>query len=595
MCTFAQRNWLCAVYRPSKTTQRNWIANHILCMISTNYISLYQEGFRKYWTSPALTNYEANTYSYADLAKRIAEHHLLFERCGLQRDDKVALMGKDTAEWVIVFLSAITYGAVIVPVLQDFAPADAMGILTHSEARLLFINDTLWDKMDEAQLPELRHAVDLQSGRALYTSRGSADLAGLLDQLPSLFAERYPKGYSPEDVHYYQTPNSEVLLLNYTSGTTGFSKGVMLTGNNMAGNVLWCREKEIVLPGMRLLSFLPLAHTYGCMINVLLATTIGVHVTLLGRTPSPAILGPALRAVRPHVVITVPLVLEKIYQSSIVPILKQTKIKLMLSIPGLRQLVYRKICTKLLDGMGGSARYVIAGGAALNPEVGRFLTKIGFPVAVGYGMTECAPLISFTPPPGWRLGSCGQVLDGYMEARIAPIDDELGQPLARKDERGHTVGEIQVRGENVCLGYYKNPEGTAALFTQDGWMRTGDLGTMDSDGYIYIRGRSKTMLLSSNGQNIYPEEIEAKIAMIPYVLESVVVMRAGKLEAIIVPNRQAFEQAGLSLEAAWEAITDKRSELNDKLGSYEKVQRFELREEPFEKTPKQSIKRFLYS
>ncbi len=586
---------------PTSRVGKEWIATWTktrqqLYMLTTNYISLYQEGFTKYWDQPAFSNYEGKTYTYAELAEHIAHWHLFFEQSGIKRGDKIALMGKDTAEWVIVFLASITYGAVIVPVLQDFAPQDAMGIIDHSEAKLLFISDNLWEAMLPDQLPRLERVVELQSGSALYATSGLESLTSELVGLPEAFAIRYPKGYVPEDVAYYQTPNEEVLLLNYTSGTTGFSKGVMVTGNNMAGNVLWCREKDIVRPGMRLLSFLPLAHTYGCMINVLLAATCGVHVTLLGRTPSPNILGPALRKVRPNIVITVPLVLEKIYQSSIMPILQQSKIKWMLRLPVLRRVVHKKIREKLLEGMGGEAHLVIAGGAALNAEVGAFLKRIGFPISVGYGMTECAPLISFTPDANtWRTGSCGQPLEGYMQARITPVEDESGQVVPRKDEAGRLVGEIQVRGENVCKGYYKNEEQTRLLFTEDGWLRTGDLGSMDEQGFIYIKGRSKTMLLGPNGQNIYPEEIEAKISLLPYVQESVVVMRSGKLEAILVLNKQAIEQAGISEQEAWEEVCAQRGHLNSQLGSYEKIQRFEQRLEPFEKTPKQSIKRFLYN
>lgn len=568
-------------------------------MLQTDYIGLYEEGFRAHWDAPALTNYEGNTYTYGALAEQIARWHILFGQLGVGRGDKVALMGRDTAEWVVVFLSAITYGAVIVPVLQDFAAPDAMSIIDHSESRVLVVNEQLWASMSPEAMPALRYVLDLQSGSALYEAtalEGGATLSQVLSTLDESFRIRYPKGFAREDVAYYHTPNSEVLLLNYTSGTTGFSKGVMVTANNMLGNVLWCREKNIVRPGMRLLSFLPLAHTYGCMINVLLATTMGVHVTFLGRVPSPQVLGPAFRQVRPHIVITVPLVLEKIYHSAIAPLLRDPKMRLMLRLPILGGIVRGKIRKRLLEGMGGAVTKVIAGGAALNSEVGAFLKRIGFPISVGYGMTECAPLISFTPDPeAWRLGSCGQVLDGYMQARIEPVEDEQGHTSERRDETGRPIGEIQVRGENVCRGYYKNEEQTRLLFTDDGWLRTGDLGTIDEDGFIYIKGRSKTMLLGPSGQNIYPEEIEAKISMISYVLESVVVMRQGRLEAIIVPNAQAIEQAGLSPEAGWEAILAQRAELNRHLGAYEKVQRFELRVEPFEKTPKQSIKRFLYS
>lgn len=557
-------------------------------MIEKNFISLYEEGFVQYWDSPALSNYEGVTYSYAQLAERIAQWHLLFECLGIEKGDKIALMGKDSAEWCIIFLSSITYGAVIVPVLQDFSPTDAMSIIDHSESRMLFIADNLWSQMKLESLPLVEWVLELQTGKPLASQSDLSALQTLCERIPQSFAERYPRGYSRSDVKYYHTPNSELLLLNYTSGTTGFSKGVMVTGNNMAGNVLFCKNKNIVSPGEKLLCFLPLAHTYSCMVHLLLAMNIGVHVTILGRVPSPKVLVQALKKIQPQIVVSVPLVLEKIYQNSIIPIIEQSKMKLLLRLPLIKNLIHLKICNKLIDGLGGRVREVIVGGAALNPEVGAFLHKIGFPITVGYGMTECAPLISYAPPREWRIGSCGLPLEGYMQARIAS-DGSM------HTASGNKTGEIQVRGENTCLGYYKNPEQTALLFTEDGWLRTGDLGVMDSEGFIYIKGRSKTMLLGPSGQNIYPEEIEAKISLIPYVQESLVVMRSGKLEAIIVPNEAQIEAAGLTVRDAWEVIKAHRAHLNEQLGSYEKVQRFEQRNEPFEKTPKQSIKRFLYS
>ena len=327
------------------------------------------------------------------------------------------------------------------------------------------------------------------------------------------------------------------------------------------------------------------------MINLFLALASGTHVVILGKIPSPKILGVAFKKVRPHVIISVPLVLEKIYQNTLQPILKSPKVRFMLSLPILRDIVYRKIKAQLSEGLGGEFRQVIVGGAALNPEVGAFLKRIGFPITVGYGMTECAPLISFIEAEHWRLRSCGRVLHPYMEARIAPLDEDHQHNVGQVEDQ---IGEIQVRGENVCMGYFKNPEQTASLFTEDGWMRTGDLGTMDSDHYLYIRGRSKAMLLGPNGQNIYPEEIEAKIGLLPYVQESLVLMREGKLEAVIVPNQQLIEEAGMTLEEGWHLIQGLRSKLNEQLGSYEKIQHFELRTTPFEKTPKQSIRRYLY-
>lgn len=560
-------------------------------MISKNFISLYEESFREYWEHPALSNYEGATYSYHNLAHQIAQWHTFYKALGLVPGDKVAIMAKDTAEWSIIFMASITYGTVIVPILQDFAPADAMSIIDHSDSKLLYINEDIWSQFVPESIPHIHSVIDLQTNKPLYDKRGTETLQRDLDA-----RLRDKASFTREDVSYYHTPNSEMLLLNYTSGTTGFSKGVMVTANNMAGNVTYCMSKNIVRPLEHLLCFLPVAHTYSCMIHIQLALAQGVHVTMLGKAPTPAVLRKALADVKPRIVISVPLIIEKIYHNAIAPIIATPKVKFMLKLPLLRNVVHRKIRTKLIAGLGGAAEEIIVGGAALNAEIGRFLKRIGFPITVGYGMTECAPLISYTPQDKWRLGSCGRVLDGVMEARIAPLEGEHDTNHGKGFSEGHAlpVGEIQVRGENVCLGYYKNEEHTRALFTEDGWLRTGDLGSKDDDNFLYIKGRSKAMLLSGNGQNIYPEEIESKISMIPYVLESVVVMRKGRLEAIIVPNEQAISSAGISHEEAWSVIIDHRVALNDQLGSYEKVQRFERRELPFEKTPKMSIKRFLY-
>ena len=555
-------------------------------MIAKNLISFFEDSFKKHWDLPAMSNYEGQTYTYGQMTEAIDEWHQFFRLQGLQRGDKVALMGKDSAEWAIFFIAVITYGAVIVPILQDFPPADAMQIIDHSESKLLAINAHLWSNMRPEGIPLVSAILDFQEGAILH---GTPEAIQQFADAKANHKAQYPTGMRPEDISYYHTPNEELLVLNYTSGTTGFSKGVMLSGNNFAGNLAFCIERNIIRVNETLLCFLPMAHVYSCMINLFLAMASGTHVVVLGKIPSPKILGVAFKKVRPTVIISVPLVLEKIYQNTLQPILKSRKVRFMLSLPILRNVVYRKIREQLSEGLGGAFRQVIVGGAALNPEVGEFLKRIGFPITVGYGMTECAPLISFIEAEEWRLRSCGRVLEPYMEARIAPLNDEQ-TPSATASE----IGEIQVRGENVCMGYYKNPEQTAALFTEDGWMRTGDLGTMDSDHFLYIRGRSKAMLLGSNGQNIYPEELEAKIGMLPYVQESLVLMREGKLEALIVPNMQLIEQAGLTLDEAWEAIQSQRAALNEQVGSYEKIQRFELRTEPFEKTPKQSIRRYLY-
>lgn len=559
-------------------------------MIDKNIIALLEDSFKKHWDLPAVSNYEGRDYTYGQMCEAIEKWHLFFAARGLQHGDKVALMGKDTAEWSIFFLAVITYGCVIVPILQDFPPQDAMQIIGHSEAKLLGITANLWSNMSPEGVPAISVVLDFQDRAVLYATE-QEEVQKQLEAVDHEFSLRFPKGMQPEDVHYYHIPNSELLVLNYTSGTTGFSKGVMLSGNNFAGNLVFCMPRDIIRPRERLLCFLPMAHVYSCMINLFLALASGTHVVILGKVPSPKILGVAFKKVRPHVIISVPLVLEKIYQNTLQPILKSPKVRFMLSLPILRDIVYRKIKAQLSEGLGGEFRQVIVGGAALNPEVGAFLKRIGFPITVGYGMTECAPLISFIEAEHWRLRSCGRVLHPYMEARIAPLEEEHQHNVGQVEDQ---IGEIQVRGENVCMGYFKNPEQTASLFTEDGWMRTGDLGTMDSDHYLYIRGRSKAMLLGPNGQNIYPEEIEAKIGLLPYVQESLVLMREGKLEAVIVPNQQLIEEAGMTLEEGWQLIQSHRAKLNDQLGSYEKIQVFELRTTPFEKTPKQSIRRYLY-
>ena len=559
-------------------------------MIDKNIIALLEDSFKKHWDLPAVSNYEGRDYTYGQMCEAIEKWHLFFAARGLQHGDKVALMGKDTAEWSIFFIAVITYGCVIVPILQDFPPQDAMQIIGHSEAKLLGITPNLWSNMSPEGVPAISVVLDFQDRAVLYATE-QEEVQKQLEAVGQGFALRFPKGMQPEDVHYYHIPNSELLVLNYTSGTTGFSKGVMLSGNNFAGNLVFCMPRGIIRPGERLLCFLPMAHVYSCMINLFLALASGTHVVILGKVPSPKILGVAFKKVRPHVIISVPLVLEKIYQNTLQPILKSPKVRVMLSLPILRDIVYRKIKAQLSEGLGGEFRQVIVGGAALNPEVGAFLKRIGFPITVGYGMTECAPLISFIEAEHWRLRSCGRVLHPYMEARIAPLEEEHQHNVGQVEDQ---IGEIQVRGENVCMGYFKNPEQTASLFTEDGWMRTGDLGTMDSDHYLYIRGRSKAMLLGPNGQNIYPEEIEAKIGLLPYVQESLVLMRQGKLEAVIVPNQQLIEEAGMTLEEGWQLIQSHRAKLNEQLGSYEKIQHFELRTTPFEKTPKQSIRRYLY-
>ncbi|GAB6011786.1 AMP-binding protein [Viscerimonas tarda] len=552
-------------------------------MIKENLIELYEQSFKKNWDLPALTDYtDAKTILYKDLATEIARMHILFQKAGLKKGDKVALIGKNNIYWCTVYLAVISYGVIIVPILQDFHTDNVHHIVIHSESKLLFTSESIWENLDENQMPDVRGIFSLTDLRCLYEQPGES-FKKILSGLDKEMEAKYVNGYTKEDLKYAKVPNSEVVLLNYTSGTTGFSKGVMLTANNLAGNVTYAHKLDLLHQGERMVSFLPLAHAYGCAFDFLYAMSEGVHTVLLGKTPSPKILLEAFAKYQPNLVVTVPLVIEKIYKKIILPQLDKPALKLALSIPILNQKIYAKIRQKLVDAFGGKFNEVIIGGAALNGEVEAFLYKIKFPFMVGYGMTECAPLISYDHHYDFVPTSCGQALKGIMEVRIDSAD-----PYA-------ILGEIQVRGENVMQGYYKNPEATKLAFTEDGWLRTGDLGTIDQNNRIYIRGRSKTMLLGSNGQNIFPEEIEAKINNMPYVMESLVVSRSGKLVGLVYPDYEAMDASGLSSTDLSEIMETNRQNLNKMVSAYENVSAIHVYPNEFEKTPKKSIKRYLYN
>lgn len=550
-------------------------------MIQENFIQLYENSFRANWDLPALTNYgEKETWSYADVARHIARLHILFEAYDIRQGDKIALIGKDSIHWCVVYMAAVTYGAVIVPILSDFNPNDLQHIVNHSESRLLFVGERHWETLDEEKMPELQAVFSLGDFRPLSQKKSNAIQE---EELNALFVRRYPDGFRKEHINYAKRDNDQVVLLNYTSGTTGFSKGVMLTGNNLAGNVTYARTLDILFRGERELCFLPLAHAYSCAFNFLVPMAFGAHVYLLGKLPSPKILLKAFADVKPHLILTVPLILEKIYKKILLPVLSKRSVRIIRKIPGVNRLFYRRIRQRLSEALGGNFREVIVGGAAMNQEVADFLYQIRFPFTIGYGMTECGPLISYDNHRDYVLTSCGQILKGIMQVRI---DSE--NPY-------HQVGEIQVRGENVMKGYYKNEEATRNAFTEDGWLKTGDLGTIDANNRIYIRGRSKTMLLSSNGQNIYPEEIESKLNNLPFVLESLILEKEGKLVGLVYPDFDAADRAGISLEELPALLERTRLELNKLLAPYEAVSQLKLYPNEFEKTPKKSIKRFLYT
>ena len=552
-------------------------------MIKENFIKLYENSFRENWDLPCYTNYgEPESYTYGEVAEEIAKLHLLFKHCSLRRGDKIAVIGKNNARWCIAYMATITYGAIIVPILQDFNPNDVHHIVNHSESVFLFTSDTIWENLEEERLTGIRAVFSLTDFRCLHQRDGET-VQKFLKHIDQYMTNTYPKGFRKEDVLYTTLSNDKVMLLNYTSGTTGFSKGVMLTGNNLAGNVTFGIRTELLKKGDKVLSFLPLAHAYGCAFDFLTATAVGTHVTLLGKVPSPKIIMKAFEEVKPNLIITVPLVIEKIYKNVIQPIISKKGMKWALSIPLLDNQIYGQIRKKLIDALGGRFKEIIIGGAAMNPEVEEFFHKIKFPFTIGYGMTECGPLISYAPWDKFVPSSSGKILD-IMEARIYKENPEA------------ETGEIQVRGENVMTGYYKNPEATQEVFTKDGWLRTGDLGTMDDEGNIFIRGRLKTMILSSSGQNIFPEEIEAKLNNLPFILESLVIERNKKLVALVYADYEALDSLGLNHEDNLKTIMDENlKNLNNNVAAYEKVSQIQFYPTEFEKTPKRSIKRYLYN
>ena len=548
-----------------------------------NFVKFYERSFRQNWDEPAVTDYGTDvTLTYGQLAINIEKLHILFEACGIKKNDKIAVMGKNNSNWVAVYLATITYGAIIVPILQDFRANDAIHIINHSESKLVFISDINWEGIDLDQIPKVKAAISLNDWHPISLALDPKKIN--YEAVAQKFKEKHPNGYRAEDVHYDERPNSEVGSINYTSGTTGFSKGVITPLNALAGNVRYGLESGIAFKGSRFVTFLPLAHAYGCAFDFLSCLAAGGHTWLVGRTPSPKILLKAFAEVKPTVILSVPLILEKIYKKMIVPQIQKPPVSWVLKVPFLDEVVCSKIREQLVQAFGGEFSQMIIGGAPLNPEVEAFLYRIKFPVSVGYGMTECAPLICYTPiNEGPRKFSCGRPLPGIMEVKIL-------------DPNSEGIGEVVVRGENTMTGYYKNPQVTKESFTKDGWLRTGDLGQLDKDGFLYIKGRCKTMLLGPSGQNIYPEEIEAKINNMPYVLESLVLQQDdNRLVALVCPDYNEVDASGLTREQLEEAMEDARKQVNSELAAYEQISLVKLYPHEFEKTPKKSIKRFLYT
>lgn len=549
-----------------------------------NILETYQESFRESWDLPALTDFGSEeVLTYADLSRRIARVHLFYKQMGIAPGDKVALLGKNSATWVMFFMATITYGATIVPILSDFNSHDSQHIVNHSEATLLIVSQSVWETYDFDEMPQLRAVLSLETRQVLAERpvEGQPSVQRIIRNLSRKFRSTYPDGFSREDVVYPSVGKDDIAIINYTSGTTGFSKGVMLTYDNIAGNVGFGIESRLHYQGSRALSFLPLAHAYGCTFDMLVPLATGSFITVFGKTPTPKLLLKALSQVKPNLVICVPLILEKIYRKQIVPMITRRAIRWVLAVPFVDRAIYAKIRNKLVESFGGEFEEVIIGGAPLNSEVEEFLHKIKFPFTVGYGMTECCPLISYTPWRQFIPTSCGHVIPN-MEAKIVS-DDPVNIP-----------GEICVRGQNRMKGYYKNPDVTAATIDEDGWLHTGDMGTLN-DGTLFIRGRYKTMILSASGQNIYPEEIEAKLNNMPYVSESLVVERGKGLTAIVYPDYERMDADHIENSRLSELMEHNRQELNTLVAPYEKIDHIQLIPHEFEKTPKKSIKRYLYN
>lgn len=551
-------------------------------MMKENTIKIFEESFRNNWELPALSDYNTKqTLTYGNFAERIARLHLIYKEFGLKPGDRVALIGKNTPSWVIVFIGTITYGAVIVPILQEFNPRDAQHIINHSEAEVLFASNSIWESFDFDNMRHVRAAVSLDNGKLLAQNEDE-HIDQVIENADALMAKTYPGGFTAAGINYIERSNEELMEINYTSGTTGFSKGVMLTGNNLAGNIVYGINSQLHRRGTRCVSFLPLAHAYGCAFDMLTPLAVGSHITLLGRIPAPKVIVKAMQEIKPHLVICVPLVLEKIYSKMIVPMISKTKLRWALAVPYLDRKIYDRIRERLIEAFGGQFEEVIVGGAPFNAEVEEFLYKIKFPFTVGYGMTECAPLVSHTPWREFVLHSAGRVLPGIMECKILSDDPE------------NIPGEICVKGENVMKGYFHNTEATDKVLHDDGWLHTGDMGTLSADGTIFIRGRLKTMLLSSNGQNIYPEEIEAKLNNMLYISESLVVDRDHKLVALVYPDYDSMDRDGITRDQLPAHMETVKTELNKLVAPYERVSSIEIMVNEFEKTPKRSIKRFLY-
>lgn len=543
-------------------------------------LNLYlEDSIKKNWERLALTDFQGVSFQYRDVARKIAKLHLLYKEVGINPGDKIALCGRNSSQWSVAFFSIITYGAVAVPILHEFKADNIHHLVNHSESKLFFTDATIWENLDSAQMSGLKGTLLLVDYSLLESN--CKELTHAREHLNELFGRRYPERFTPNDVVYHKEEPDELALINYTSGSTGFSKGVMLSYRNLWSNLQLCFDEiDFLHPGDGIVCMLPLAHMYGLMIELIHPIAKGCQVSFLTRVPSPKVIMDAFAAVKPKLIVTVPLIIEKIIKTKVFPLLDKPLMKILLHVPFVDDRLLGKIKEKLTETFGGEVKEIVIGGAALNKDVEAFLRRINFPYTVGYGMTECAPLVAYWPHTSNRLASCGKIVT-RMEAKVMSDDPE------------NVPGVLWVKGANVMKGYYKNQEATEAVMDGE-WMNTGDICTIDSDGYVYIRGRDKNMILGPSGQNIYPEEIEQKLNNMPYVCESIVIDDEQKLVALVYPDIENATHQGISMAELESMMQDNVNQLNKELPSYSQIKRVKVYQEEFEKTPKRSIKRYLY-
>jgi len=550
-------------------------------MIKENLIKDYiHKSIKEYWENTAYTDYEKESYRYKDVARRVARLHIMFEQCDVKKGDKVALLGKNSSNWAITYLATITYGAVVVPILPDFHPNEIHHIVNHSDAVVLFINENIWEKIDENEMPNLRAIVELSSNKILIEGK-KEKVREKIASLDKFFTEKYGSEFNPDKIVFPEISNDEIVAINYTSGSTGFSKGVVLTANSLAANVKFAWNNMRLDPGDKIVSILPLAHTFGCTFDFLWPFSRGVNVHFLTKLPTPKILLSAYQAIKPNLILSVPLIIEKVYKKQLLPKISTQPVKSMLKIPGVNSVILNKIKKTLTEAFGGNFREIVLGGAPLNNEVDDFFRKMKFNLTIGYGMTECGPLISYSNWDKTKPNSCGKIVDS-LELKIDSKDPY------------NEVGEIMVKGDNVMVGYYKNEEATKNAIDDEGWLHTGDLGLTDSENNIYIKGRSKSLILGPSGENIYPEEIESIINNKDYVQEAIVIERSGKIIALVYPDHELVDKNKINEQALVEIMEQLKNEVNAELPKYKQLAKVEIYPSEFEKTPKKNIKRYLY-